>query len=33
MRPLHACTQPYLEGDIQGGCCGGPNEFDLSMHP
>jgi len=26
-------AQPYLEGDIQGGCCGGPNEFDLSMHP
>jgi hypothetical protein len=26
-------SQPHLEGDIEGSCFGGPNEFDLSMHP
>lgn len=26
-------AQPHVEGDIEGGCCGGPNEFEYCMHP
>ncbi|EOD08918.1 hypothetical protein EMIHUDRAFT_124914 [Emiliania huxleyi CCMP1516] len=25
--------QPHLMGDIESGCCGGPNEFECCMHP
>eukprot|EP00762_Andalucia_godoyi_P008353 ANDGO_07380.mRNA.1 hypothetical protein EMIHUDRAFT_124914 len=26
-------AEPHLAGDIESGCCGGPNEHELCMHP